>query len=242
MRSELGKLLKIASGIVGDDELVVKAKRGDSTAFNELINRHSDLISKKVSAYSAAPVPSSAIHAHAIKLMKVAVEKYSPNAAANFRTYLETNLRGLSRFVNDHKTVARIPEHRSLMFGRYQAAKQMLLADKGREPTPEEIAHELRISITDAVKLEQITRTKDLSASSMTYDQVSQVSNRYTNAGEFMYFGLTPQEQLVYDYSLGAHGKPALKSVQDIAKRVGLTTDQVYKIKRELGDKIAKTR
>jgi len=242
MRSNLGNLIKQASGIVGDDELVLKARRGDPIAFNELINRHSDLMTKKVSAYSAAPVPGSAIYAHAIKLMKVAVEKYTPGSAANFRTYLETNLRGLSRFVNDHKSIARIPEHRSLLVGRYQAAKQVLLADKGREPTPEEIAHEMRISITDAVKLEQITKSKALSASSMTYDQVGHVENRFTNAGEFMYFGLTPQEQLVYDYSLGAHGKPALTSVPEIAKRVGISVDQVYRIKRELGEKIAKTR
>lgn len=235
-------IVKQASGIVSDNDLVARAKRGDSSAFNELISRHNDLLTKKVSAYSSAPVPGSAIYAHSIKLMRVAVEKYTPGSAANFRTYLETNLRGLSRFVNDHKSIARIPEHRSLLIGRYQAAKQVLLADKGREPTPEEIAHELRISITDAVKLEQITRTKDLSASAMTYDQVGQVTNRFTNAGEFMYFGLTPQEQLVYDYSLGAHGKPALDSVSEIAKRVGLSTDQVYRIKRELGDKIAKTR
>lgn len=230
-----------AAGLVTDSALVAKAKRGDAAAFDQLIERHSDLISKKVGAFRMAPVPSSAIYAHAIKLMRNAVEKYNPASDANFRTFFEANLR-LTRFVNDHKTVARIPEHRSLMIGRYIAAKNILLADKGREPTPEEIAHELRISISDAVKLEKIVNTKELAASSMSFDQVGGVANRFTNAGEFMYFGLTPQEQLVYDYSLGAHGKPALKSVADIAKRAGISADMVYRIKRELGEKISKVR
>lgn len=233
--------IKLSTGITSDLDLVNKAKRGDSQALNELIDRHSDLINKKVGGFAFAPVPSSVIHAQALKLLKTAVDKYSPSEGANFRTYLESNLR-LTRFVNDHKTIARIPEHRSLMIGRYVAAKNMLFADKSREPTAEELAHELKISITDAAKLEEIVNAKTLSSSAMTFDQVSNVSNRFTNAGEFMYFGLTPQEQLVYDYSLGAHGKPALKSVTDIAKKVGITTDKVYQIKRDLGEKIAKVR
>lgn len=233
--------IKLSTGIVSDADLVVRAKRGDTQALNELIDRHSDLIKKKVGGFAFAAVPSSVIHAHAIKLLKNAVEKYSPGEGANFRTFLESNLR-LTRFVNDHKTIARIPEHRSLMISRYIAAKNMLFADKNREPTAEEIAHDLKISIADAVKLEQIINSKTLASSAMTFDQVSNVSNRFTNAGEFMYFGLTPQEQLVYDYSLGAHGKPALKSVADIAKKVGITTDKVYQIKRDLGEKIAKVR
>lgn len=233
--------IKLSTGITSDLDLVNKAKRGDSQALNELIDRHSDLINKKVGGFAFAPVPSSVIHAQALKLLKTAVDKYSPSEGANFRTYLESNLR-LTRFVNDHKTIARIPEHRSLMIGRYVAAKNLLFADKSREPTSEELAHELKISITDAAKLEEIVNAKTLSSSAMTFDQVSNVSNRFTNAGEFMYFGLTPQEQLVYDYSLGAHGKPALKSVTDIAKKVGITTDKVYQIKRDLGEKIAKVR
>lgn len=237
----LPNFLSQATGIVGDNVLVTKARRGDVSSLNELVARHSDLINKKVSAFSTAPVPSSAIFAQGVKMLKVAVEKYDTSMGANFRTYLESNLK-LNRFVNDHKTVARIPEHRSLQIGRYIAAKNMLLADRGREPSPEEIAHELRISISDAVKLEQILNSKELASSSMTFDQVGSVSNRFTNAGEFLYFGLTPQEQLVYDYSIGAHGKKAITSVSDIARKAGLTTDKVYQIKRDLGERIAKTR
>lgn len=238
---EDSSFIKLSLGVVSDLDLVKKAKTGDIAALNELIDRHSDLISKKVGAFAFAPVPSSVIKAQAIKLLKNAVDRYSASEGANFRTFLDTNLR-LTRFVNDHKTVARIPEHRSLMIGRYIAAKNMLFADKSREPTAEELAHEMRISIVDVVKLEQIVNTKTLASSAMTFDQVGNLSNRFTNAGEFMYFGLTPQEQLVYDYSLGAHGKPALKSVTDIAKKVGITTDKVYQIKRDLGEKIAKVR
>lgn len=47
------------------------------------------------------------------------------------------------------------------------------------------------------------------------------------------YYELTPEEQNVLDYTLGKHGKPALK-MSDIATRMGKTVRQVGLIKNRV--------
>lgn len=228
-------------GIVSDTELVTKAKKGDESAFNQLLEKHYDLISKKAQAYSSAPVPQSVIKAQAIKIFKGVIDRYDPASEANFRTFLESNLR-LSRFVNQTKNVARIPEHRFLMLSRYVATKEILRIEKDREPTPTEISEVLHISVTDATELEKAVSRKELSSSGMTFDQVGAISDRFKESTEFIYFVLTPQEQLVFDYSLGAHGKPRLDSVSEISHKTGLSQDKVYSIKRDLAKKLQQAR
>lgn len=230
-----------AMGLSPDKDLVTKAKRGDESAFNQLLERHYDLISKKAQAYSSAPVPQSVIKAQAIKIFKGVIDRYDPSSDANFRTFLESNLR-LSRFVNQTKNVARIPEHRFLMLSRYVTTKEILKTEKDREPTPTEMAEALHISVSDATELEKAVSRKELSTSGMTFDQVGAINDRFKDSLEFIYFVLTPQEQLVFDYSLGAHGKPRLDSVTEIMRKTGLTQDKVYAIKRDLAKKLQQAR
>ena len=137
--------LMAAMGLETDASLVAKAKGGDTPSFIKLIERHSDLIDKKAQGYASAPVPQSVIKAQAIKIAKEVIDRYDPSSAANFRTFLESNLR-LSRFVNQTKNVARIPEHRSLILSRYAFTKEVLRVDKDREPTTTEMADALRLS------------------------------------------------------------------------------------------------
>lgn len=226
------------AGLEGDDDLVRRAKAGDTKAFNELLRRHRDLLHRKTTTFAKAAVPSAAVLGHAMKITRSAINRYEPSNKANFRTYLENNLR-LTRFVNKYKNVARIPEHRALAITRFKNAKALLKADRMREPVDTEIAQALGWSVTDVHNMEKALSRRDYAASSMEFDQVSNVTDRFAETAEFFYFGLTPEEKLVYDYSIGAHGKRQLKGVPDIARAAGLSADKVYRIKRDLAKKLS---
>lgn len=230
-----------AAGVVSDVALVAKAKAGDIAALNELVARHDDLLTHKANAFRRSPIPVSVLHAHAVKLLRDAIDRYDPKSGVRFRTFLESTIR-LNRFATQYKNVARIPEHRALLVRRYLAAKQMLAADLDREPTAVEMGEYLGWSVADVARMEQAVSRRDLAASSMEFDQVSSVGDRFSETIDFIYYELTPQEQLVFDYSLGKHGKPKLKSVAEIAKRTGLTSDKVYAIKRDIARRVAKVR
>ncbi len=229
------------SGVVSDVPLVAKAKAGDAVAFNELVTQHSDLLAHKANAFRRSPIPVSVLQAHATKLMRDAVDRYDPKSGVRFRTFLESTIR-LNRFAVQNKNVARIPEHRALLVGRFLAAKQMLSAELDREPTAIELGEYLAWSVADVTRMEQAVSRRDLAASAMEFDQVSNVGDRVGETIDFIYYELTPQEQLVFDFSLGRHGKPKIASVAEIARRTGLTTDKVYAVKRDIARRVARVR
>lgn len=243
MRNSLGLMptsLVHASGVVSDDDLVLRAKRGDTAALNELIERHNDLLQRKAGVFARAPIPNSVVHAQAIKLMRIAVDRYQPGQV-RFRTFLESTVR-LNRFVTSNKGAARIPEHRALLIRRYLATKEVLRSEKDREPSNTEVAEALRWSVTDVDRLERAVNRRELAASSMQFDQISSQTDRFKETAEFLYFGLSAEEQLVFDYSLGAHGKPRIRSVKEMSAKTGISTDKIYEIKRRIARKLAQSR
>ena len=230
-----------AAGITTDEELVRRVRRNDPRAFNELLTRHADLLRRKAEAFSRAPVPNSVLQAQAVKMLRLSADRFKPGGGAAFRTFLDHNVR-LTRFANATKGAARVPEHRALLIRRFSAAREALRADKDREPTATELAEDLGWSVRDVGEMETALSRRELATSGMEFDQLAGVEDRFAETAEFLYFALGPEEQLVWDYSLGRHGKPATASVAEIARKTGLTVDRVYAIKREIARRLASSR
>jgi DNA-directed RNA polymerase specialized sigma subunit len=230
-----------AVGLVSDDDLVKKVKAGDNAAFNELLNRHDDLLQRKASAFSKAPIPNSAVYAQAVKILRHVADRYQPSSGAQFRTFLESNLR-LTRFVNTYKNVARIPEHRSLMVGRYQAAKHLLSSEKDRSPSQIELAEHLGWSLADVSRMEQAISRRELSSSGMQFDQLGSFQDRIDDSAELMYYSLSPEEQLVFDYSMGRHGHTRITDIKEMSKKTGITPDRIYTLKKRLAQQLLRAR
>ena len=225
-----------------DAGLVERAKRGDSVALNQLISNHQDLLGVQVNKYRRAPVPLSAIEGEAMQLVLDAVKKYDPKSGASFRTYLESNLRGLNRYVNSIKNFARIPENKMAKIRHFMSIDSLLKAQYNRPPTLTELSDELGWSQADVFALQKALKQKDLTA--MDYEEQArsmQAGSRQHETAQFVYAALTPQEKDVFDYSLGQHGKPVIGDVREIAKKTGMTSDQVYKIRRAISQRILKS-
>jgi DNA-directed RNA polymerase sigma subunit (sigma70/sigma32) len=224
-----------------DLELVRRAKVGDKLALNQLIKNHRDLLELKARyAGGRAPIPLPAVEGEAMRIVALAVTRYDPTSNASFRTFLDAHLRGLNRYVQSNKRVDRVPEHRQLQIQRFQSVKSLLQTERGREPTTQELVEALGWSQSDVMEMDKVLQQRSLAASGL-YNVRQQTSafSRYNESAELLYVTWTPQEQLVYDYSLGAHGKPQIASVEQIASKTGMTADRVYKLKRKLTKDIA---
>ena len=63
------------------------------------------------------------------------------------------------------------------------------------------------------------------------------IADRLKEMVDYVYYQLSSQEQCVFDYSSESHDKPKL-SVNAIAKKVGISTSKVYRIRRKIDYKI----
>lgn len=223
-----------------DEDLVARAKAGDFVAKNDLIRRFSTTIKFKSNAFSRAPMPSAAIEGEGMSLLLQAVEKFNPGMGLKFKTFLEQMLKGLYRYVATNKNIARIPEHQVMQISRYKTIKEILRASKDREPTTDEVADSIGWPISQVVKMETSLSRRSVAMSDIEgLHEVADMPARMKDVAELEYFGMMPEEKLVYDYSMGAHGKKTLTSVAAISKAAGLPPDKVYAIKRALAHKIA---
>ena len=224
-----------------DLELVAQAKKGSALAKNSLIRKYMPMLRIKVNAYSKAPIPYAALEGQAMQLLLYAVEKFDAKQDVQFKTFMEHNLKGLYRYSARHKNMARIPEHRALQFTRFNNIKSILSTDKGREPSGDEMADALGWSPTQVQRMEQTIGRREIAMSGIeTLHEQERLQDKMEDILEFEYFGLTPEEKQVYDYSLGRHGKPRIARVEDMSKRTSISTDKIYKIKQKLAQRVSR--
>lgn len=198
---------------------------------NAFLRAANPFIESRAAIYKAAPVPQPAVIGHGQMLALQALDSYKPTRAG-LRTHLENNLKGLSRYVNQHKNVARIPEHRSLKVSAYKNAVQRLSVELGHKPSPMEIADELRWPHKDVVTMERSLR--GALAESEAFESSMKVYNdRYQERLEFARFALAPKDKRIVDYLYGLHGKPQL-SVAATAAKTHVSTSKVYAIRQRM--------
>jgi DNA-directed RNA polymerase sigma subunit (sigma70/sigma32) len=175
-----------------------------------------------------------------MKLLLFAAQKFQPSAGVKFKTFLDTYLKGLYRYVAKNQNVARIPEHQVREITRYKNTKEILRVQKNREPTHEEMGDALGWAPSQAQRLETSLSRRDIAASGLpTSPEVLRINEKMEEVLEFEYFSrMTPKEKLVYDYSLGKHGRPRLDTVKAIAAKTGLTEGDVYAVKRSLAQRV----
>jgi len=91
-------------------------------------------------------------------LMK-AVEKYEYRRGYKFSTYATWWIRqAITRSIADQARTIRIPVHMIEMMGKLKNAQKEFLQRTGRDPTPDELAEELNISLDETLKILKISK------------------------------------------------------------------------------------
>lgn len=208
----------------------------DHESLNALLDYMDPVIKSKVNTFKSAPVPESALDLEAKKWAVKSFETYDPNKNTRLSTHTNNWLKKLNRYVYSRQNIGYIPEERIIKIRTYENVKENLETRLGREPSQTELADELAWPLNEVVRMEKELR-KDVAPTDAMMDFGYITSDPNKEVLNYIYFELSPKEQVVYDYTVGTHGKPQL-SGNEIAKKLNIAPSQVSQIKRKIGDKM----
>lgn len=137
--------------------LAIRAHDGDEEARDLLIRSNLRLVVKLAHEYTAYGMPlADLISEGNIGLMK-AVEKFDPTRGCRLSTYSALWIKQSMRraLANQGKTI-RVPCHLMEKVSKVRRMRHVLTEELGREPTIEELARELAISVKEIKRLEVI--------------------------------------------------------------------------------------
>jgi DNA-directed RNA polymerase specialized sigma subunit len=155
-------------------------------------------------------LPESAHRIWAAQNFFDALRTFDPKSGASLQTHVYNAVHQKAKRLNYmYQNLGYIPEPRAAQVGLYQTEYMNLRDNLGREPTPNEMADRLSWNIKDVVNIQKEIQ-KDLGLGEGTEEQVFFESSSDEELLEYIYQDLAPEEQLVYDYIFGKHGKPRL--------------------------------
>jgi len=216
-------------------------------AYSVLMKTLEPAVMSAANTYRPAPVPTQTMELEAKRLAGEAVRNWNPSSGMSLASYIGTMVRQrLYRWVTQHQNVARIPEAQVGKIGPFQLALNDLSDQFGREPTTEELADHMAVSPKFVARLRKSLRS-DLIASNVmgsvgdegsVADTIEDIPHDPDYERAMLgYYGLTPQEKQVFDFSMGAHGQPKLKA-GELAIRLKVSPARISALKQSVGLKI----
>lgn len=232
-----------------EKELVIRAKKGDLRARNELTMANMKLVASIAKKYEDRGIPlADLMQEGSIGLMS-AVNKFDIKMGHRFSTYAAWWVReAITRALSNKSRIVRLPVHLNELMTKIRRVRSTLAVRLGRQATTEEIAMELNESV------EKIEKALNASQTCMSLDQkVSMTEDDGCSLGETIvdedattpidhanapYFTsqiasllscLNERERKVIRMRFGMDtGEEA--SLREISEALGLTRDQVGKI------------
>jgi DNA-directed RNA polymerase specialized sigma subunit len=222
-----------------DEELVRRWQMTrDRAALDELRRRTRPMVQSQVNKYRSNSVPQPVLEAKADEILVESANTYKPGMGASFRTYLFGNLRRLNRYSAARSNIATIPDTRAQKIGVYQRTYEDLQARKGRPPTSSEMADELNWPLTEVLTMERSLR-RDLPSSSLPGPaRMDTEEYRRRQLIDDIWFELTPDEKVVYEYLTGTHGRRKLTRGRDIARATGFSEAKVSQLRTSIARKM----
>jgi len=227
-------------------DLFNQYQAGDFHAKKELMGSLKPIIYRQVNRFKASGLPAISLKLEGLRLAEHAIDTYDPSKS-QLNTHVTNYLKKMSRFVTNYQNVGHIPEPRALMIGKYQTAFDNLGADKGREPTIDELADHLQINPIEVERL-QIELRKDLAIKVEEADDESLGgfyfhSNSFgedpklKQAIEFVYYDANSVDKKILEYTFKLNNKPTLTD-KAIELKLRLSTFELKKRKTRLAKEI----
>lgn len=169
--------------------------------------------------------PKPLLRSKARALAVGAIRSYDPSSGAKLRSWVVTQLQPLSRYNNALKPVY-APEDAARKAYAVSKAREAFFDEHGRDPTDEELADSVGISVGRLRKVRTMAPAvindpvETDSEDETTPDFAIYRSNPVQAAGEAVYRGLDRRDRRIFDLRTGMHGSKELsgKGIADLLK------------------------
>jgi len=214
------------------DVMLWSTWRGDPSRDNlsALLTQVNPILQKEVNRWSGGSIATPILNVNAKKLAIQAFETFDPGKSA-LNTHVTNNLKGLSRDPYTYVNPARMPEHRQIKFKTFTDSEERLLDTLGRQPTAQELARDLKWSLSEVSRFRSEVRS-EFSTSQPTPPGFD-TTDRTGGVLAYVYHDLPDVDKLVLEHSTGYGGAPVLPA-KDLTNLTGLTQGQISHSKRRI--------
>ena len=221
---EIGKVPLLTA----DQEVALakRIERGDMSAKQHMIEANLRLVVSIAKGYLGRGLSFlDLIQEGSLGLIR-AVEKFDYRKGFKFSTYATWWIRqAITRAIADKGRTIRIPVHMVEKVNKYHRTHRRMIQTLGREPSEEEIAHELGVFVEEIQRLQEISQRSISLATPVGDDDSSELGDFLEDAGS-----VTPTDA-VSESLLKAHLREALDELpererQIIELRFGMKDDR----------------
>jgi RNA polymerase primary sigma factor len=204
-------------------------KKNPTPTNNTAFLKHlSPVIDSALTSYGMGNAASPVLRSRARVMALQAMRSYDPKKG-NIRTHVLSHLRGLQRISGQQQQIISLPERVAIQRNQLIQAEDELRDRLGRDPSDLEIADATSLSPKRLAYLRlaipptaEGTLTQEDDEGNMQMPELGGGGQPHDAWADFVYYDLSPTDQLIMDYSLGRNGSPKLP-LHDIARRLGIT-------------------
>jgi len=187
-------------------------------------------------------VPDYALDRTAQSLALKALYSYDPNKGAALNTHVTNGLRKISRTVYQNQDIIRLPEDKKLESQAIFKSTQALEDELGRTPSDMELADDLGWNVNKVRKSQGLgvnELVSSLDAGGLSLGDNGDSDRKLRDTIHYVYAGLPPTDQVIFEHSTGFSGKPRKTALQ-ISKMVKMSPGQVHQRKKSIADMLKK--
>ena len=229
-------------------ELAKRIEKGDTAAKNRMIESNLRLVVANAKRYRGLGLPFLDLIQEGILGLIRAVEKFDHRRGFKFSTYATWWIRqAMQRALQQQSRTIRIPVHVGQELARVRSAERKLSAELGRDPTPDEVAARVGMSVDQLDGLRAAERIPVSLESRVGSDGDTELGALLPQEGPSPFDELEVElaeksirkalERLdergrkVIELRFGIGGQEPLP-LREVAKRMGLSAEGVRKLER----------
>lgn len=199
-----------------------------------IVGAFSGVVGEHLRRYRPPNANEAALRANLTRQVVGAVESYNPTRGAQLSTHVRNRLKRSIRLVNQVGNHAQVSEGRTALFAPIRMAGEELRETLGRDPTPDEIGQRIgqQGRLVREIQIEQ--GTKDILGSSFESDPTARSAPREREVLDLLRPALRPKEQSLFDHLYGLNGQPRITETGALAKRLGTSSPQISRLKKNI--------